>query len=93
MVFLNYFRTPASQKTAATAKERLQIIIAHEHNPASWNVDYLPLLRKDLLEALRKYIVIENDQIKVHVEKKDDYEILELNIILPELGNIQLQSH
>lgn len=83
MGFFNYFRT--SQKTAAVAKERLQIIVAHErHQRDHTTPDYLPLLQKELLEVVRKYVVIDDDQIKMHIEKEGDYEVLELNIALPE---------
>jgi len=47
-------------------------------------VDYLPLLQRELLEVVRKYVAIEDEHIKVHVEKEGEYEVLELNITLPD---------
>ena len=80
MGFLDYFRS-SRKNTASIAKERLQIIVAHERR-RSPSVDYLPLLQKDLLEVVRKYIHIDEDQIKLSVEKNGDCEVLELNIAL-----------
>lgn len=80
MGFLDYFRS-SRKNTASIAKERLQIIVAHERR-RSPSVDFLPLLQKDLLEVVRKYIHIDEDQIKLSVEKNGDCEVLELNIAL-----------
>jgi cell division topological specificity factor len=88
MGILSYFRALQPQKkteTAKLAKERLQIIVAHERHlrdPAT--VDYLPLLQKELIEVIRKYVVINEENIKVNIEKEGDYEILEVNITLPD---------
>ena len=84
MNLFNYFRS-SQRKTASVAKERLQIIVAHERNLCNSSThNYLPMLQKDLLEVVRKYVFIEDDQISVHLDKEGEYEILELNITLPE---------
>jgi len=77
------FRTPPS-KSAALAKERLQIIVTHERGNRRNSPDYLPALKKELLEVVRKYVPIDQSQIKVHLDREDGCEILELNITLPE---------
>lgn len=85
MSLFDYFRS-GSRNTAMVAKERLQIIVAHERGKRSpTTLEYLPLLQKELLEVIRKYVVVNDDQIKINVEKDGDYEILELNIALPEI--------
>ncbi|WP_293761440.1 cell division topological specificity factor MinE [uncultured Aquitalea sp.] len=71
------------QKSAAIARERLQIILAHERNGRS-APDYLPALQRELMEVISKYVAVNLDDIKVQVEKQDDYEVLEVNIVLPE---------
>ncbi|MCS6809777.1 MAG: cell division topological specificity factor MinE [Tepidimonas sp.] len=73
------------KKTAAVAKERLQIILAHERagrNPGQ--PDYLPALQRDLVAVIGKYIAIHPDDIKVNLERHDDLEVLEVKIELPE---------
>jgi cell division topological specificity factor len=87
MGLLDYFRPP-QRGTAAVAKERLQIIVAHERGGRRHGPDYLPALKKDLLEVVRKYVPITPDQVKVHLDKTGDFEILELNIALPEESNV-----
>jgi len=80
MKFLDFFRS-TSPKSASVAKERLQIIVAHERRRAN-SPDFLPRLQKDILEVVRKYIPIEESQIKLSVDRNGDCEVLELNIAL-----------
>ena len=71
------------KNTAATAKDRLQIIIAQER-VQSQAPDYLPMLKNELLEVLAKYVNISPDDIRISQEQHDGLEMLELNITLPE---------
>ena len=92
MNFFSYFRSSQQKNTATVAKERLQIIVAHERTQRNGNgstLDYLPTLQKELLEVVRKYVVVEDRHITVNLEKSGAYEILEVNIALPEAESHQ----
>ena len=82
MAFLDYFRSK-QKNTASTAKERLQIIVAHERSARN-QPDYLPALQKDLIEVISKYVDIDKDQVSVSLDKEGDCSVLELNITFPE---------
>ncbi|WP_455220593.1 cell division topological specificity factor MinE [Kaarinaea lacus] len=82
MTLLNYL-LGRRKKTATVAKERLQIILAREHADRD-GPDYLPELKKDILEVVAKYVTIDMDRIQVNLDKDGDIDILELNIILPD---------
>ena len=86
MGLLDYFRSTQSRRTnsAAVAKERLQILVAHDRGSRRGGPDYLPALKQELLDVVRKYVAIEQDQVKVHLDRDGDYEVLELNITLPD---------
>ena len=71
-------------KTAAVAKERLQLIIAHERSGQTSNQAFLPDLQKELIAVISKYVSVNPDDIKVSLEKQGNYEVLEVNIVLPE---------
>jgi cell division topological specificity factor len=73
-------------KTATIAKERLQLIIAHERSGPSSQPDFLPALQKELIAVISKYVSVNPDDIKVLLEKQGNYEVLEVNIVLPEPG-------
>lgn len=70
-------------KSANIAKERLRIIVAQERS-ARGGPDYLPLLRRELLEVIRKYVNVDPEAIIVSLEKEDGHEVLELSVALPE---------
>lgn len=70
-------------KTAQMAKERLQLIIARERDGAT-SPDFLPDLQRDLIAVISKYVQVNPDDIRVSLEKQDRYEVLEVNIVLPE---------
>lgn len=73
------------KKTASVAKERLQIILAHERSSlGSKRPDYLPELQRELIAVISKYVSIKAEDIKVHLEKQDDLEVLEVKIELPD---------
>jgi cell division topological specificity factor len=73
------------KKTASVAKERLQIILAHERSSLGGKrPDYLPELQRELIAVISKYVSIKAEDIKVHLEKQDDLEVLEVKIELPD---------
>jgi cell division topological specificity factor len=82
MSLLDYFRI-SRRNSAAIAKERLQILVAHERAERNRS-SYLPMMQKELLEVVQKYVDVDQNAITINVEKDDRHEILELNILLPE---------
>ena len=75
----------AKKTTAETAKNRLQIIIAQERSSRG-APDYLPLLRRELLEVIKKYVNVDVDAVKVDLIKDGDHDVLDISVALPE-GN------
>ena len=71
--------------TAQTAKNRLQIIIAQERR-SEGAPDYLPLMRREILEVIRKYVNVDVDAVKVDVVKDGEHDVLDISVSLPERG-------
>jgi cell division topological specificity factor len=45
----------------------------------------LPQLKQDILDVIRKYVDISQDQVQVQLEQnEDDLAVLELNVTLPD---------
>ena len=74
-------RTPSS---ANVAKERLRIIVAQERSARGGAPDYLPLLRRELLEVIRKYVNVDPDAVTTNLEHVDGQEVLEFSVALPD---------
>lgn len=83
MGLLDLFRASRPKGSATVARERLQILLAHDRAERG-RPSYLPRLQQEILEVIRKYVDIDPKDISVNYEQEDDREILELNIILPE---------
>jgi cell division topological specificity factor len=81
MNILAFFRA-RPKPTAIEAKERLQILLAHERADLA-GPDYLPRLKNELLQVIAKYVAVDNDKIAVNLENTGNVSILEVNIELP----------
>ena len=69
------------KQTANVAKERLQLILAHERSGRNAaEPDYLQDLQRDLIAVISKYIKIDIKDIKVNLDRHDNLEVLEVKI-------------
>jgi cell division topological specificity factor len=73
----------ANRNTANTAKDRLRILIQQERSMRG-APDYLPLLQRELLEVIRKYVNVDAEAVKVDLIKDGDNEVLDISVALPE---------
>ena len=76
------FFFPKKPASASIAKERLQIVLAHERAGRD-SPDFLPLLQKELLAVVSKYIPVKDDQIRVSLGKAGTASVLEINVEMP----------
>lgn len=83
MSWLDFFRSER-KNSAALAKERLQVVVAHRRSEHADHPAYFPNLQKDLLQVLRKYVEVGEDAVQMDIERDGDLDVLELNITLPE---------
>jgi cell division topological specificity factor len=68
--------------TAGIAKERLQIVLAHERASRD-TPDFLPALQRELLEVIGRYVEIKDDLVKVKIGRQStDTSVLEINVEL-----------
>ena len=75
------------KQTASVAKERLQLVLAHERSGRNAaEPDYLQDLQRDLIAVISKYIKIDIKDIKVNLDRHDNLEVLEVKIELPDAG-------
>ncbi len=81
MGLLALFRSKPS--SASIAKERLRIIVAQERSTRD-APDFLPLLRRELLQVIHKYVNVDPEAVQVNLEREEGHEVLELSVALPE---------
>ena len=84
MSFLSFF-LGEKKTTASVAKDRLQIILAHERTGRNMGrPDYLEAMQRELVQVISKYVSINSDDIKVSLEKQENLEVLAVKIELPD---------
>jgi cell division topological specificity factor len=89
MTMLSFFRRNRQANSADTAKDRLQILLSHERTDRS-GPDYLPMLQRDILAVIERYMRVGGDSVDIKMERGDDLSTLEINIELP--GDRKLQT-
>lgn len=77
-----FFKKPKRDGSGAAAKERLQILLAHEKGSGP-SPDYLALLQRDILAAIRRHVHVEKEAVDIRVDRDEDLSSLEINIELP----------
>ena len=81
MSFFDYFRSRKDTSSASIAKNRLQVIVAHERTQRN-QPDYLPQMQQEILDVISKYVTIDRDRVNVVVDSNEDCSVLELNVTL-----------
>jgi cell division topological specificity factor len=67
---------------ATQAKERLQIVLAHERISRT-REDFLPRLQQELVAVVARYVAIDPGKVKVDLDRGGDMSTLEIEIELP----------
>ena len=75
------FLFPKKSPSASVAKERLQIVLAHERAGRDMP-EFLPRLQKEMLAVVGKYLDLTEDMIKINLQKQGGTSILEINVEL-----------
>lgn len=68
--------------TSQVARERIQILLAHERSVMG-NPDLIATLRNEILLAVAKYVPVEMDQVDVNMDRSDTLSTLQIDIEFP----------
>jgi cell division topological specificity factor len=79
MSLFNFFKARGS---APVARERLQILLAHERISLGPR-DLVAILRDDLLATIARHIDIDPDKLKVTMERCGSVSTLEIDVEIP----------
>ncbi len=78
MSLLHLFR----RGTAPAARERLQILLAHERISRG-QPDLLGLLREEILEVIARHVAFEHDKVRIRMDRGKSVSTLEVDIEIP----------
>ncbi len=68
--------------TATVARERLQILLAHERASAGQE-GLVATLREEILAVIAKHIPVARDQVRVSLDREGDMSTLEIEVEMP----------
>jgi cell division topological specificity factor len=77
--------------SAPVARERLQILLAHERG-ARGQSDLLAILREDILSVIEKHISIERDNVHIKMDRGDTVSMLEIDVEIPNSAGLLLSA-
>ncbi len=89
MSLLSFFNRPRS---APVARERLQLLLAHERTASHGRPDLLELLRAEILQVIAKHVVVDSEKVKVSLDRQEGISTLEVDIEIRTPSNVLLQE-
>ncbi len=78
MSLFSFFR----RGSAPIARERLQILLAHERNAGS-HPDLLGVLREEILAVIGRHVAIEPDKVQIKMDRGKSVSTLAVDIEIP----------
>ncbi len=70
------------RNTAPVARDRLQILLAHERAFAGGN-DLVATLQEEILKVIAKHVAIDRDKVKVSLDQGQSVSTLEIDVEMP----------
>jgi len=86
MSLFNLFRRRGS---APVARERLQILLAHERAERGQS-DLLSMLREEIMAVITKHVTIDTDTVQVRMDRGAKVSKLEIDVEIPNAGAARL---
>jgi cell division topological specificity factor len=68
--------------SAPVARERLQLLLAHERSARS-QPDLLGLLREEILDVIKRHVAFEPDKVHIKMDRGRSVSTLEFEIEIP----------
>ena len=85
MNLFSFFSRPSS---APQARERLQILLAHERATVGHS-DLVGLLREEILAVIAKHVAVDRDKVLVKMDRGDQVSTLEVDIEIPLTASVR----
>jgi cell division topological specificity factor len=79
---MNIFKLFNKQRSAPLARDRLQVLLAHERSSAGQS-DLLWNLREEILAVIAKHVQIDTDKVQVKLDRNQQVSMLEIDVEIP----------
>jgi cell division topological specificity factor len=71
-------------RSAPVARDRLQVLLAHERAATSGRGDLVAVLQREILEVIARHIPIDRDKVVVRLDRGSQVSTLEIDIEVPQ---------
>ena len=82
MSLLSFF---TRKNSAPVARDRLQILLAHERSNGEGQSELIAKLREEILEVIARHVTIDRDKVQVKLDRGASVSTLEIDIEVPGL--------
>jgi cell division topological specificity factor len=89
MSLLNFL---SRRRSAPVARERLQILLAHER-AVHGHRDLVAILQEEILAVIAKHMAIEREKVQVKLDRGKAVSTLEIDIEMPDLAQAAAARH
>lgn len=83
MSFLTQFF--AKRSSAPIARDRLQILLAHERSSSEGQSELIAKLREEILDVIARHVPIDRDKVQIKLDRGAAVSTLEIDIEVPQL--------
>jgi cell division topological specificity factor len=80
---MNFFGFWTRRNSASVARERLQILLAHERTLIAGAPDLIAVVRDEILAVLAKHVAFDPEKVWVKMDRRDTVSTLEVDIEIP----------
>lgn len=86
MSFLaNLFAKRQQTSSSAVARDRLQILLAHERGAGEeGESDLIKQLHKEIMEVIARHVAVDQDKVKIKVDRGSGCSMLEIDVEVPQ---------
>lgn len=80
---MSFFSFLSRKPTATVARDRLQILLAHERATLGSNSDLIAVLQEEILAVIAKHVSVDRDKVQVKLDRGDSFSTLEIGVEIP----------
>lgn len=88
MSLIDLFRRRTS---APVARERLQVLLAHER-ALTGRSDLLVTLQDEILAVIAKHFTVDRDKVQIKLDRGDNVSTLEIDVEVPSIASLKVAA-
>ncbi|AHI24376.1 cell division topological specificity factor MinE [Komagataeibacter swingsii] len=74
-----------TKTSAPVARDRLQILLAHERTGEGYESDLLSKLQAEILQVIKRHIPVDQEKVQVKLDRGNSVSMLEIDIEVPQI--------